>query len=184
MDGHLLGNSLTESRDNRQEGKGKKTSVGVEYAHLVWEGENGVMNVSKNSGLFHLSVCCIHVSIFDVVPAQSIVNTPLIKGSTKHHSLDCVIEEHSVLWHNSHGLPEAGLAVTFHVLPTKCDLSLLHVKHSDQQFCHCGLAASRAESVFVISFQDSIFPTPSHECCRCASFYLEGHIPRKELVEV
>ena len=85
MDGHLLGNSLTESRDKRQEGKGKKTSIGVEYAHLVWEGENGVMNVSKNSGLFHLSVCCIHVSIFDVVPAQSIVNTPSkARQSTTH----------------------------------------------------------------------------------------------------
>ena len=85
MDGYLLGNILMESRDKRQEGKGKKISIGVVYAHLVWERENGVMDVSENGGLFNLSVCCIHVSIFDVVPAQSIVNTPLkARQSTTH----------------------------------------------------------------------------------------------------
>ena len=71
---------------------------------------------------------------------------------TKRHSLDCVVEEHSVLWHNSHSLPQAGLAVAFDVLPSKCDLSFLHVKHSDQQLGHGGLAASGTENVVVIQF--------------------------------
>ena len=71
---------------------------------------------------------------------------------TKRHSLDCVVEEHSVLWHNSHSLPKAGLAVAFDVLPSKCDLSLHHVKHSDQQLGHSGLSASGAENVVVIQF--------------------------------
>ena len=72
------------------------------FFYLIWEFQNSVVNVGKNCRLFHLGVGCIHVPIFDVVPGRQLI----ILGSRESHSLDCVVEEHGILWHDSHRLPQ------------------------------------------------------------------------------
>ena len=69
----------------------------------------------------------------------------IILGSRESHSLDCVVEEHGILWHDSHRLPQTWLAEAFHVLASKHHLSPFHIKHSQQQLCHRGLSTPRAE---------------------------------------
>lgn len=72
------------------------------FFYLIWEFQNSVVNVGKNCRLFHLGVGCIHVPIFDVVPRRPLI----IIGSKESHSLDRVVEEHGILWHNSHRLSQ------------------------------------------------------------------------------
>ena len=111
------------------------------FIYLIWEFQNSVVNVGKNCRLFHLGVGGIHVPIFDVVPGTQLI----ILGSRESHSLDCVVEEHGILWHDSHRLSQTGLAEAFHVLSPKHNLSPFHIKHSEQQLCHRGLSTPRAE---------------------------------------
>ena len=56
----------------RMTGGGTKQGLRLSqlFFYLIWEFQNSVVNVGKNCCLFHLSVGCIHVPIFDVVPGD------------------------------------------------------------------------------------------------------------------
>ena len=90
--------------DHQNDKKGHKQGLRLSqlFFYLIWEFQNSVVNVGKNCRLFHLGVGCIHVPIFDVVPGRPLI----ILGSRESHSLDCVVEEHGILWHNSHRLSQ------------------------------------------------------------------------------
>ena len=87
-------------------------------------------------------------SVASMLPYLMLYLAPqlIILGSTESHSLDCVVEEHGILWHNSHRLSQTWLAEAFHVLSSKHHLSPFHIKHSEQQLCHRGLSTPRAET--------------------------------------